>query len=61
MVGKDFVCRVRLAGRRGHFAGLLIEQVGKIAPKPVVTDSPRGAADASYESVGTRRIRVSTF
>ena len=61
VVGKDFVCRVRLAWRRGHFAGLLIEQVGKIAPKPVETEGPRGVADTSYKAVGTRRSKVSTF
>src|SRR5687767_6978400 len=33
VVGMDFICRVKLAWRRGHFAGVLIEQFGKIVPK----------------------------
>lgn len=62
VVGKDFVCRVRLAWRRGHFAGLVIEQIGKIASKPTpVGEVHRTAADTSYKAIGTRRSRVSTF
>jgi hypothetical protein len=62
VVGKDFVCRVKLAWRRGHFAGLIIEQVGKIAPRPsAAPEAPRVIADTGYKAVGTRRSRVSTF
>ena len=62
VVGKDFICRVKLAWRRGHFAGLLIEQIGKITPKPdPAPESTRGMADTSYKAIGTRRSRVSTF
>ena len=62
VVGKDFVCCVRLAWRRGHFAGLLIEQVGKIAAKPAPTsEGLHSVADTSYKAVGTRRSKVSTF
>jgi len=62
VVGKDFICRVKLAWRRGHFAGLLIEQVGKIAPKPALTsEGPPVVTDTSYKAVGTRRSKVSTF
>jgi hypothetical protein len=62
VVGKDFVCRVKLAWRRGHFAGLIIEQVGKVAPKSAsVSEATHVASDNSYKAVGTRRSRVSTF
>jgi hypothetical protein len=62
VVGKNFVCRVRLAWRRGHFAGLIIEQVGKIASKPVPTsEEARATDDTAYKAVGTRRSKVSTF
>ena len=62
VVGKNFVCRVRLAWRRGHFAGVIIEQVGKIAPRPAATsEGSRPAADTGYKAVGTRRSRISTF
>ena len=62
VVGKDFVCRVRVAWRRGHFAGLIIEQVGKIASKPApLVEASRVMADTSYKAVGTRRSKVSTF
>lgn len=62
VVGKDFVCRVRLAWRRGHFVGVRIEQVGKIAPKPATTlEGSHVAADTTYKAVGTRRSTVSTF
>lgn len=62
VVGKDFVCRVSLAWRRGHFAGVRIEQVGKLAPKAVQTVQAKAPAiDPSYKAIGTRRCRVSTF
>lgn len=62
VVGKDFICRVMLAWRRGHFAGLRIEQVGKIASKPApAVESTRAVADTSYKAIGSRRGRVSTF
>lgn len=62
IVGKDFVCRVKLAWRRGHFAGLRIEQVAKIAPKPTpVIEASRTGTDPSYKAIGARRTKVSTF
>lgn len=62
VVGKDFVCRVRLAWRRGHFVGVRIEQVGKIAPKPAtILEGSHVAADTTYKAVGTRRSTVLTF
>ncbi|MBX9934743.1 MAG: PilZ domain-containing protein [Methylobacterium sp.] len=66
VVGKDYVCRVKLAWRRGHFAGLIIEQFAKIAPKAVrplaqTSSDPRDTVDPNYQAVGTRRSKVSAF
>ena len=62
IVGMSFVCRVKLAWRKGDFAGVLIEQVGKIASKP--SQGPEDEAkptDSSYTAIRTRRSRVSSF
>ena len=55
IVGKDFVCRVSLAWRKGNFVGVHIEQFGKIAPK--VEQAPEAkpiAVARSYKVVGAR-------
>jgi len=44
VVGRDFVCAVQLAWRRGDYAGVRIERVGKMASaqagRPVESDEP---------------------
>lgn len=65
VVGRDFVCRVRLAWRKGDYVGVQIEQIGKLAPAPAVTADTREEPpkpDASgYAAIGRRRSRVSSF
>lgn len=58
VVGKDFLCRVKLAWRKGNFVGVHIEQFGKI-PQKVDQEAvaPRSASDPSYKAIGTRRSR----
>ena len=42
IIGRDFVCLVRLAWRRGDYAGVRIERVGKVPPpKPVAAPAPQ--------------------
>ncbi|POR40270.1 hypothetical protein CRT23_24795 [Methylobacterium sp. V23] len=62
ILGKDFVCRVSLAWRKGNFVGVHIEQFGKIAPRGErIEDTKAQATDASYKAIGIRRSRVSAF
>lgn len=62
IVGKDIVCRVSLAWRRGNFVGVHIEQFGRIAPKAEqAEETKRQTVDASYKAIGVRRSRVSSF
>lgn len=46
IIGRDFLCLVRLAWRRGDYVGVRIERVGKV-PKPAGSD-----ADSRSESAG---------
>lgn len=58
VVGKDFVCRVKLAWRRDNFVGVNIEHFGKIAKKvEQVQEVVRTTTDPSYKAIGTRRSR----
>ncbi|GJE18487.1 hypothetical protein AIGOOFII_3213 [Methylobacterium marchantiae] len=34
IIGRDFVCMVKLAWRRGDYVGVRIERVGKVPPPP---------------------------
>jgi hypothetical protein len=62
VIGKDFVCRVSLAWRKGNYAGVHIEQFGKVAPKvEQAPDAKSQPAVSSYKAIGARRSRVSTF
>ncbi len=45
VIGRDFVCAVKLMWRRGAFVGVRIERVGKIEAKPApVPEAPAPAA-----------------
>lgn len=59
IVGKDIVCRVSLAWRKGNFVGVHIKQFAKIAPK-IGNAGVAGAqtTDAPYKAIGVRRSRV---
>lgn len=62
IVGKDIICRVSLAWRKGNFVGVHINQFGKIAPKTENTQEAKAqTTDGSYKAIGVRRSRVSSF
>ena len=69
IIGRDFLCLVRLAWRRGDYAGVRIERVGKV-PAPVakveaadsVPVAPAGVPPNTASSGGLRRTRgISAF
>ncbi|KQP33513.1 hypothetical protein ASF49_06315 [Methylobacterium sp. Leaf104] len=43
IIGRDFLCLVRIAWRRGDFVGVRIERVGKVPP-PSATSAPTAPA-----------------
>lgn len=59
VVGRDFVCLVRQAWRRGNFVGVHIERIGKLAPdkKP----DPQRQQNTGYTALGSRHSKVSSF
>ena len=62
VIGKDFVCRVSLAWRKGNFVGVHIEQFGKVASKVRnVEEAKIQAPEPSYKAIGVRRSRISVF
>ncbi|KQP61575.1 MULTISPECIES: hypothetical protein [unclassified Methylobacterium] len=63
VVGRNFVCLVKLAWRRGHYAGVRIERVGKLPePARVEEANTQAGPDSGYKAIGTRRnSRVSSF
>ena len=62
VVGKDFICRVTLAWRKGNYAGVRIEKVGKLTPKVDQThEANELTSDHSYKAIGTYRSRVSAL
>ena len=65
IIGRDFLCLVRLAWRRGSYAGVRIERVGKV-PAPAASvgtaASVSGAPEDTTTAGGLRRIRgISAF
>lgn len=40
IIGRDFLCLVKLAWRRGNYAGVRIERVGKIPPASAAPPEP---------------------
>lgn len=61
VLGRDFVCSVKLAWRRGEYVGVVIEQVGKLkpaAPKEELPAPPSPAPDPG-KLIGARRSRFS--
>ncbi|MCJ2128710.1 PilZ domain-containing protein [Methylobacterium sp. E-045] len=65
IIGRDFVCMVKLAWRRGDYVGVRIERVGKVAPprvqvaapEPVTTSSDRPPTIDEPGGVGIRSRR----
>ncbi len=65
VIGKDFLCRVRLAWRRGDYAGVRIERVGKVpvAPPPPrepvpPPEAPQPPATVAPEAVATGGVGI---
>ena len=62
VIGKDFVCRVSLAWRKGNFVGVHIDQFAKVAPKVERADEPKAQiVDAPHKAIGVRRSRMSSL
>ncbi|GEO99729.1 PilZ domain-containing protein [Methylobacterium haplocladii] len=60
VLGRDFLCSVKLAWRRGEYVGVAIEQVGKLKPtapkpEPVAPEPPPEAT----QPIQARRSRYS--
>ncbi len=60
VVGRDFVCLVRLAWRRSNLAGVRIERIGKLASKTAASSAQVEVAADDYKSVGTRHRNFSS-
>ncbi|GJE57460.1 PilZ domain-containing protein [Methylobacterium thuringiense] len=63
VLGRDFVCSVKLAWRRGEYAGVVIEQVGKLKP-PAVQEpaaAPPQATPDGNKVLQARRSRFSGY
>ncbi len=67
IIGRDFLCLVRLAWRRGNYAGVRIEKIGKV-PAPAPAQDPIPATEETvvapeapqYGGVGVRSRRRQT-
>lgn len=64
VIGRNFVCLVKLAWRRGNYAGVRIERVGKLPepaqPLETVVEKP-AEITPSYKAIGSRRSRTSSY
>ncbi|MCJ2033567.1 PilZ domain-containing protein [Methylobacterium sp. J-068] len=65
IIGRDFLCLVRLAWRRGDYAGVRIERVGKVPSAAKTTDAFSSGDERSVESGGigvpSRKRGISAF
>ncbi|MET0366872.1 MAG: PilZ domain-containing protein [Methylobacterium sp.] len=63
VIGRDFVCAVKVAWRRGSHVGVQIERVGKLEAKAVKQPEPEAAVpDTSGGAIrGLRGSRISAF
>ncbi len=63
VLGRDFVCLVKLVWRRDNWTGVRIERVGKLpSPDKASAPEPRRTTDESgYKSLKTSRSKVSSF
>lgn len=63
VIGRDFVCAVKVAWRRGSQVGVRIERVGKLEAKPVKTQPDEAPSqEASTGDLMRRRgSRISAF
>lgn len=44
IIGRDFLCLVKLAWRRGDYAGVRIEKIGKVPASPTASNSAESIA-----------------
>lgn len=51
VIGRDFVCAVKVAWRRGSHVGVQIERIGKLEPKPVKAPEPAPAPVETHANV----------
>jgi len=63
VIGRDFVCAVKVVWRRGSHVGVQIERVGKLEAKAVKQPEPEAAVpEASGGAIrGLRGSRISAF
>ena len=61
VVGRDFICQVRLAWRRGNYVGVLIERIGKLPKKDAPAEYTRETQAQNYKALGPRKSRISAF
>lgn len=65
IIGRDFLCLVRLAWRRGDYVGVRIERVGKVPKAPGTEDGSRfssgGQPEAGGIGVPSRKRGISNF
>ncbi len=72
IVGRDFICMVRLAWRRGDYAGVRIERVGKaakvakqeaapVAPQEMASEKRTASVEGGGVGVRSRRAGRSSF
>lgn len=61
VIGRDFVCAVKMKWRRGCYVGVQIERVGKLEAKPIKQPEPKAAVpEASGGAIrGLRGSRIS--
>ncbi|MCE4222698.1 PilZ domain-containing protein [Methylobacterium sp. C25] len=58
VLGRDFVCAVKVAWRRGEYVGVTIEQVGKLKqPAAKETPEPTAAPPEASNTIQARRSR----
>lgn len=63
VIGRDFVCAVKVAWRRGSQVGVRIERVGKLEAKPVKTQSEEAPSQepSTGDLMRRRGSRISAF
>lgn len=63
VIGRDFVCAVKVVWRRGSHVGVQIERVGKLEAKPVKQPEPEPAVSPATggDMMPRRGSRISAF
>lgn len=61
VLGKDFVCKVAMAWRKGNFVGVRIERIGKLPQKQAETIADSETVASKHQAIGSRRSRISAF